>query len=70
MATTPTDWHGYPAYEYETWEKPVDVSAHPPALYTTRVNWPVVLAWGTLLFGSGVLWWLAAQGVGQLTGWW
>ena len=68
MATTHTDWHVYPAYE--TQERPTEVSAHPPGWYTTRVNWPVVLAWGTLLCGGGALWWLAALGLGQLTGWW
>jgi hypothetical protein len=68
MSTTHTDWHGYSTYETE--EMQVDVSAHLPAGYTTRVNWPVTLAWGTLFFGGGTLWWLAALGLGRLTGWW
>ena len=71
MATTHTDWHGYPAYEtYEAQERAADVSAHPPVWYTTRVNWPVALAWSTLLCGGCALWWLAALGLGRLTGWW
>ena len=68
MSTTHTDWHGYSTYETE--EMQVDVSAHLPAGYTTRVNWPVTLAWGTLFFGGGTLWGLAALGLGRLTGWW
>ena len=68
MSTTHTDWHGYSTYETE--ERQVDVSAHPPARYITRVNWPVALAWGMLFVGGGTLWWLAALGVGWLTGWW
>jgi len=68
MSTTHTDWHGYSIYETE--EIQVDVSAHPPARKTTRVNWPTTLAWGTLFVGGGTLWWLAALGWGRLTGWW
>ena len=72
MSTTHTDRHGYSTYEtdYETEEMQVDVSAHPPALYITRVNWPFALAWGTLFVGGGTLWWLTALGLGRLTGWW
>jgi hypothetical protein len=75
MATTHTDWHGYSAYEsetyeYETQEIPAEVSAHPPVQYTTRINWPVALGWGTLSLGTGAVWWLAALGLGRLTGWW
>jgi hypothetical protein len=72
MSTTHTDWHGYSPYEtdYETEEMQVDASAHPRARYTTRVNWPVMLGWGTLFVGGGTLWWLTALGLGWLTGWW
>jgi hypothetical protein len=72
MSTTHTDWHGYSTYEtdYETEKMQVDVSAHPPARYTTRVNWPGILGWGTLFVWGGTLWWLTALGVGWLTGWW
>jgi hypothetical protein len=72
MSTTHTDWHGYSTYEtdYETEEMQVDVSAHPPARYTTRMNWPVALAWATAFCGGATLWWLTALGLGRLTGWW
>jgi hypothetical protein len=72
MSTTHTAWHGYSTYEtdYETEERQVDVSAHPSARDTTRVNWPVALAWGTVFCGGGTLWWLVALGLGRLTGWW
>jgi hypothetical protein len=72
MSTTHTDWHGYSTYEtdYETEEMQVDVSAHPPARYTIRVNWPVALTWGMLFVVGVTLWWLTALGLGRLTGWW
>jgi hypothetical protein len=72
MSTTHTAWHGYSTYatDYETEEMQADVSAHSPARYITRVNWPVTLAWGTVFCGGGTLWWLAALGLGWLTGWW
>ena len=75
MSTTHTAWHGYSTYEtdYETGAMQVDVSAHSPARYTARVNWPVALAWGTLFVGGGTLWWLAGLGgvllLGGVYGW-
>jgi hypothetical protein len=68
MATTRTDWHDDLAAEMQ--EILTAASAYPEIRPTSPMSAPLLLGWGTVLLLGFVLWWLAALGLGRLTGWW